>query len=90
MTTGIIVKDMRSTEYLYGMSAGYLEHLTYIGALKFKIENGKELLNKLLNEQLKLENVSVETWFLLEERINKVVDAIHHNKFLLKEVEDDS
>jgi len=85
MKYGLIVKDPRSTEYLYGVKGSYFLHHSYKSALEHKIMLGKKLTKELLSEQLDMP-ITVEKYSLLEDRINKVVNAIHHNKFLLEEL----
>ena len=88
-------KDIKSSEYLYGVSACHFANFTYKGAIKEKIKCAKWLrtqLNIMLDGGLlstePRENEEYSEYQLIEMRLNAVEKAIEFNEFLLKELEE--
>lgn len=70
-------KKIKSSKYLYNISASEFADMKYIDALHYKINKAKELLNLLVDvSYLERDNA----------RLNDVLKAIQYNEELIEEV----
>lgn len=68
---------MVNTEYIYGVKSCEFADLTYVNALKFKLDKARALIYSLMEEDYRTRD---------EERVSAVFNAISFNTKLLKEL----
>lgn len=71
-------KEMKKSEYLYGVQGSHFKHMLYEDALTEKIKLAKEMVKELL----KVHYTQVDSI-----RLNKVIDSIKFNNAMLKELD---
>ena len=84
------MKQMKRTEYLYGISAKEFADMPYRDALKYKIQKAKELLRKVTLEADKYfrEGANYDNMQQAFYRQREILEAIQFNEKLLKELEE--
>ena len=87
-------KNIKSSEYLYGISACHFSNLNYKGAIKEKIEWAKALKSNIIANELPNANTEPKDgeeyseYQRIEMRLNAIEKAIEFNEFLLKELKE--
>ena len=87
-------KDIKSSEYIYGVPACYFLEMKYKFMLTKKITLAQNLMQNILETEAPYastepkENEEYSKYQLIEMRLNAVEKAIEFNEFLLKELED--
>jgi len=72
---------MDTTRYLYGIDAKEFMYMPYHKALRYKLEKGKALYEKLYYSDTRPYEVAL--------RLHRVFKAIRHNEKLLRELENE-
>lgn len=74
----VSAKEMKKSEYLYGVQGSHFRNMIYTDALTEKIRLAKEMVKELLKvHYTKIDN----------NRLNKVIDSINFNNAMLKELD---
>lgn len=71
-------KEMKKSEYLYGVQGSHFKNMIYADALTEKIKLAKEMVKEIL----KVHYTEVDSI-----RLNKVIDSINFNTAMLKELD---
>jgi len=78
-------KDIKPTEYLYGVSPLHFKDMTYKETLQAKIELAKEQVKKLAEHLVW--NMDYEKWTAVNTNIKDCLKALQFNSKLLEEYE---